>query len=346
MYRAFRHPAVVLAIIGLGLPGAVAAFDGAARRYAQAAPPAAPDSPAAPAEAPPAEPSGAAFGQPAAPSPQDETAAPRPFAETLCLELGWASQKNDLPSEFFTRLIWQESRFNSRSVSRAGALGIAQFMPGTARWRRLDDPFEPIAALHESARWLSELRAQFGNLGLAAAAYNAGPRRVQEWLAGRGPLPGETRAYVRIITGRTAEEWVKIGANEAREGRIGVIPCDQIARIIAGSREASLPPHQPAPGRSASDAAATGERAAWAPWGLQLTGNWSEAQALAAYRDLQKKFPAILGDRPPLVLRGAMAGRGSAAWYRVRVAETTRERATQLCAKLESAGGRCLVYRN
>jgi hypothetical protein len=335
----------VLAVTGLGLSGAVASPDGAARRYAQVEPQAALDEPAVPVGAPPVEPSGAAFGQPAAPSPQDETAAPRPFAETLCLELGWASQKNDLPSEFFTRLIWQESRFNSRSVSRAGALGIAQFMPGTARWRGLDDPFEPIAALHESARWLRELRAQFGNLGLAAAAYNAGPRRVQEWLEGRGPLPGQTRAYVRIITGRTAEEWVKIGPNEAREGRIGVIPCDQIAKIIAGSREASLPPRQPAPGPSASDSA-NGERAAWAPWGLQLTGNWSEAQALAAYRDLQKKFPAILGDRPPLVLRGAMAGRGSAAWYRVRVAETTRERATQLCAKLESAGGKCLVYRN
>jgi hypothetical protein len=340
VYRAFRHPACVLAVAGLGLSGAVAAPAG--QRYAQIEPQAALDQPAVPAGATP-EPSDASFGQPAAPSSQDET--PRPFAETLCLELGWASQKNDLPSEFFTRLIWQESRFNSRSVSRAGALGIAQFMPGTARWRGLDDPFEPIAALHESARWLRELRAEFGNLGLAAAAYNAGPRRVHEWLEGRGPLPGETRAYVRIITGRTAEEWVKIGTNEARDGRIGVIPCDQIARIIAGSREASLPPHQPAPGRSASDST-NGERAAWAPWGLQLTGNWSEAQALAAYRDLQKKFPAILGDRPPLVLRGAMAGRGTAAWYRVRVAETTRERANQLCAKLESAGGRCLVYRN
>jgi hypothetical protein len=333
-------------MIGLGLSGAVAASGGAARRYAQLAPQAVLDPPAAPGEAPPVEPSDASFGQPAVPSSQDETAPPRPFAETLCLELGWASQKNDLPSEFFTRLIWQESRFNSRSVSRAGALGIAQFMPGTARWRGLGDPFEPIAALHESARWLKELRSQFGNLGLAAAAYNAGPRRVQEWLDGRGHLPGETRAYVRIITGRTAEEWVKIGTSEGREGRISVIPCDQIAKIIAGSREASLPPRAPAPGAAGADAAATAERAAWAPWGLQLTGNWSEAQALAAYRDLQKKFPAILGDRPPLVLRGAMAGRGTAAWYRVRVAETTRERATQLCAKLESAGGKCLVYRN
>jgi hypothetical protein len=217
-------------------------------------------------------------------------------------------------------------------------------MPGTARWRGLDDPFEPIAAVRESARWLKELRAQFGNLGLAAAAYNAGPRRLQEWLGGRGPLPGETRAYVRIVTGRTAEEWAKIGANEAREGRIGVIPCDQIAKIIAGSREASLPPHQPASGPVSG--AANEERAAWAPWGLQLTGNWSEAQALAAYRGLQKKFPALLGDRPPLVLRTAMPGRGTAPWYRVRVAESTRERAAQLCAKLESAGGKCLVFRN
>jgi hypothetical protein len=265
----------------------------------------------------------ASFGQPAAPSPQDASAPP--FVETLCLELGWAAQKNDLPAEFFTRLIWQESRFNSRSVSRAGALGIAQFMPGTARWRGLDDPFEPIAALHESARWLKELRGQFGNLGLAAAAYNSGPRRVQEWLEGRGNLPGETRAYVRIITGRTAEEWAKVGANEAREAHIGMIPCDQIAKIIAGSREASLPPRQPAPGQA--DATAP-------------------ERALAAYRDLQKKFPAILGDRPPLVLRGAMPGRGTAAWYRVRVAEPTRERANQLCAKLESAGGSCLVFRN
>jgi len=339
VYRAVRHPAFVLAVTGLGLCAAVAAPE--RTRYAQAASQAALDEPVAPAAAPSAPPIDASFGQPAAPSPQDASAPP--FVETLCLELGWAAQKNDLPAEFFTRLIWQESRFNSRSVSRAGALGIAQFMPGTARWRGLDDPFEPIAALHESARWLKELRGQFGNLGLAAAAYNSGPRRVQEWLEGRGNLPGETRAYVRIITGRTAEEWAKVGANEAREAHIGMIPCDQIAKIIAGSREASLPPRQPAPGQADG---ASPERAAWAPWGLQLTGNWSEARALAAYRDLQKKFPAILGDRPPLVLRGAMAGRGTAAWYRVRVAEPTRERATQLCAKLESAGGSCLVARN
>jgi soluble lytic murein transglycosylase-like protein len=119
-----------------------------------------------------------------------------------CLALAKAAATHDVPLDFFVRLIRQESNFNPNSVSHAGAQRIAQFMPGTARWRGLADPFEPLQALYESARWLRELREQFGNLGLAAAAYNAGPRRVQDWLAGRGGLPGETRAYLRIVTGR------------------------------------------------------------------------------------------------------------------------------------------------
>ena len=127
-----------------------------------------------------------------------------------CDTLNSAAATHGLPLEFFTRLIRQESNFDPNSVSRAGAQGIAQFMPGTARWRGLSDPFEPTEALYESARWLGELRDQFGNLGLAAAAYNAGPRRVRDWIAGRGQLPRETRAYVRIITGRAAEGWVGV----------------------------------------------------------------------------------------------------------------------------------------
>lgn len=107
-------------------------------------------------------------------------------ADQKCLALAKAAAAHDLPLDFFVRLIRQESNFNPNSVSHAGAQGIAQFMPATARWRGLADPFEPLQALHESARWLRELREQFGNLGLAAAAYNAGPRRVQDWLAGRG----------------------------------------------------------------------------------------------------------------------------------------------------------------
>ena len=74
--------------------------------------------------------------------------------------------------------------------------------------RGLTNAFEPLQALRELASYLRELRTTFrGNLGLAAAAYNAGPGQVEAWLAGRGSLPFETQAYVRIVTGFTAEAW-------------------------------------------------------------------------------------------------------------------------------------------
>lgn len=114
--------------------------------------------------------------------------------EAMCLMIESAARAASLPLEFFARVIWQESRFRSDAVgpvTRNGqrAQGIAQFMPGTASERGLLDPFNPVQALPKSAEFLSELRSQFGNLGLAAAAYNAGPRRVQEWLAGSGYMP-------------------------------------------------------------------------------------------------------------------------------------------------------------
>src|SRR5262245_55321198 len=70
-----------------------------------------------------------------------------------------AAADNDLPEEFFTRLIWQESRFDPTAVSPAGAQGIAQFMPQTAAMRGLINAFEPLQALRESASYLRELRA-------------------------------------------------------------------------------------------------------------------------------------------------------------------------------------------
>jgi Transglycosylase SLT domain len=127
--------------------------------------------------------------------------------EELCDTLVSTAKANDLPLAFFTNLIWQESRFDPTSVSRAGARGIAQFMPGTAAQYGVDDPFDPSQALPASARLLRQLQLQFGNLGLAAAAYNAGPGRVTDWLRKGKALPKETRSYVRIITGRPAESW-------------------------------------------------------------------------------------------------------------------------------------------
>jgi hypothetical protein len=120
-----------------------------------------------------------------------------------------AATAHTLPVGYFLRLIRQESGFNPNSISAAGAQGIAQFMPATAFDRGLRDPFDPAEALPKSAELLNELRDQFGNLGLAAAAYNAGPERVHRWLAGKSQLPQETIDYVRVITGHDAVDWAR-----------------------------------------------------------------------------------------------------------------------------------------
>jgi hypothetical protein len=149
---------------------------------------------------------------------------------SVCQIIEAAAKTNGLPVDFFTRVIWQESRLRADivgPVTRSGerALGIAQFMPGTAAERNLLEPFNPAAALPKSGEFLAELRAQFGNLGLAAAAYNAGPQRVRDFLAGSRELPAETRNYVFAITGHPIEDW-KVPAtkspNESGSGELQI----------------------------------------------------------------------------------------------------------------------------
>ena len=152
----------------------------------------------------------------------------------ICTTVAESAHSNDLPLPFFIRLLFQESGFKPDVVSRAGAQGIAQFMPETAATVGLNNPFDPIQAIAASARLLGDLVRRFGNLGLAAAAYNAGPRRIQDWLAKKGKLPEETQHYVKTITGRPAETWkgrvkAKLAAALPREA-----PCQERVTVIAG----------------------------------------------------------------------------------------------------------------
>ncbi|OQW55701.1 MAG: hypothetical protein A4S14_12155 [Proteobacteria bacterium SG_bin9] len=157
------------------------------------------------------------------------TAEPPPDVaiEIVCRALTEAADAHGLPVGFFARLIWTESRFRQRVVSHAGAQGVAQFMPATAAEYGLADPFDPVQALPASARFLSKLRDQFGNLGLAAAAYNAGGGRVQDWLARRKTLPMETQNYVRAVTGHSAETWTRDTAELGLEHKLPrSAPCE------------------------------------------------------------------------------------------------------------------------
>ncbi|MDF0579854.1 lytic transglycosylase domain-containing protein [Bradyrhizobium yuanmingense] len=162
--------------------------------------------------------------------------------ERFCHALREAAESSGIPVPFFARLIWQESRFKSNEVSHAGAQGVAQFMPGTAAEVGLDDPFDPMKALPASAKFLRKLRDDFGNLGLAAAAYNAGPGRIQKWLARQSELPRETRDYVRIITGTKAEDWTE--RSEALAIRIDLpreAPCEGIGSLSKAKDVAWVP---------------------------------------------------------------------------------------------------------
>jgi hypothetical protein len=161
--------------------------------------------------------------------------APRALSRSgMCNAVVSVARANDLPIPFFANLIWQESNFDVKSISRAGALGVAQFMPQTANEQGLINPFEPIHALHTAGKFLRRLQAQFGNLGLAAAAYNAGPGRVSNWMAKRVGLPGETRSYVARITGRQAEQWTVSEFVRGPEATLmpAKAPCVEVAEAV------------------------------------------------------------------------------------------------------------------
>jgi Transglycosylase SLT domain len=148
--------------------------------------------------------------------------------EGLCKALMTSAQDYQLPVPFFANLIWQESRLQHDAVSKVGAQGIAQFMPEVAAEEGVGDPFDPRQAIPASARLLHALREHFGNLGLAAAAYNAGPHRVGEWLDRHRALPPETRNYVVRVTGRSIEAWRKSPVDDSKLTFVRLLPCRQL----------------------------------------------------------------------------------------------------------------------
>nr|WP_245309316.1 lytic transglycosylase domain-containing protein [Bradyrhizobium retamae] len=287
-----------------------------------------------------AEDAGEATRSSAAASQKPATARESEAREAMCLMIESAARASDLPLEFFARVIWQESRFQSDAVgpvTRNGqrAQGIAQFMPGTANERGLLDPYNPVQALPKSAEFLAELREQFGNLGLAAAAYNAGPRRVQEWLAGTGPMPQETRNYVLAITGSTVEDWAKAGKGGKQPERIRTSSCRELMALL-----------KQAPNPFVARLEQRVTLAAAKQWGVQLAAGFSRDKALAMYGRAVSRLSSVIGNRDPSILSSRLRSRGPATFYQVRFGADTRGEADDLCNRIRKAGGACFVLRN
>lgn len=109
------------------------------------------------------------------------------------------ADEHGIDRKLFRALISAESSWNPKTVSSAGAMGLTQLMPETARSLGVSDPFDPVQNLQGGAKYLRRQLDAFGSIELALAAYNAGPGAVRRY--GGVPPYRETQNYIRKILG-------------------------------------------------------------------------------------------------------------------------------------------------
>lgn len=253
------------------------------------------------------------------------------FAKSVCAATEQNAKRVGIDASFFVRLLWKESMFDPNAVSPKGAQGLAQFMPGTAERRGLSDPFDPLAAVAASADYLSDLKKEFGNMGLAAAAYNAGEERVRRWRAGTGGMPLETQDYVAFITGKEVEAWKDASADHA------IPPAAAGKDVQAACVDLAL--------RISAPSGSGVKLAKRRPWGVLLASHFNQGKALAMYTRLKVRAPSVLTGVEPMVIRKRNLSRGTRAMAMVYVGADSRDGANGICTRLQSAGVPCWVMK-
>jgi len=202
-------------------------------------------------------------------------------------------------------------------------------MPGTAAIRGLKNSFDIEQAISASAKYLGEMKTGYGNLGLAAAAYNAGENRVSRWLSSGGFLPLETESYVLDIMGEPVDNF----ADAAHAGTIQ--PLDPKMKFGEACRKLPIL-------ESAVIAMATVNLK---PWGIQVAGNFRRTAAIRQWQRIKGHYPKLLADYEAVVsrVRSPLGRRGI---YAVRIGVDDRANANIICRRLRGAGGACVVVRN
>lgn len=253
------------------------------------------------------------------------------YAADVCKLIERNAADRGLDPGFLARLLWKESRFEPGAVSPAGAQGIAQFMPGTADLYDLDDPFNPALAIHKSAWYLAHLRDMFGNIGLAAIAYNGGENRAARFLAGQTTLPYETLDYVEAITGFNAYRWrdnppglddLKLALSPDSDFRPA---CEDMAGR-RNLREFIVQPQV-------------------FPWGVIVASHPSQSGAAQQVARLNRTLRPVLGGKRVGYVRKRLTGMPRAV-YTAQVGYDSKSEATQFCLQLKRVGGRCIVLKN
>ncbi|MDA9789794.1 lytic transglycosylase domain-containing protein, partial [Amylibacter sp.] len=250
-----------------------------------------------------------------------------------CQALRDVSRTHGLDAGFFTRLIWQESRFDPNALSPAGAQGIAQFMPQTAKLRGLSASYNPALALDHSAQYLAELTRRFGNVGLAAVAYNGGETRAQNFVAKTNGLAQETIDYVQIITGQTAEDWRDTTPKTLNLALDPTKSFMQSCLILAKKRRVSkLKSLNPKPKLPL--------------WGIQMATGSTRAKAKARYTRNARDCRTVIDGRKPNYIKKSPQVAGRKDYYVARLGAKSRGTAQKLCNRLRKFNCVCVVYKN
>ncbi|WP_242690214.1 lytic transglycosylase domain-containing protein [Paracoccus fontiphilus] len=253
------------------------------------------------------------------------------YAADVCMLIERNALQRGLDPNFLARLLWKESRFEPGAVSPVGALGIAQFMPGTAELYDLHDPFNPAQAIHKSAWYLRHLADTFGNIGLAAVAYNGGENRAARFINQNGGLPYETQDYVAAITGFEALRW-RDNPPPPAELKLALDPdmafrpaCEK----LAGDRKLREFMIQPKV----------------FPWGVIVASHPNQSGAIRQVASLNRSLRPILGDKQVGYVRKRITGMPRAV-YTAQVGWDSKSEANRFCARFRQLGGRCIVLRN
>lgn len=253
------------------------------------------------------------------------------YVADVCKLIERNAAQNQLDPSFLARLLWKESRFEPGAISPAGAIGIAQFIPSTAELYDLDDPFNPAQSIAKSAWYLRYLTNTFGNIGLAAVAYNGGENRAARFVQGQTVLPYETQDYVESITGHNAWRWrdnpppeeeVKLALNEKQPFREACVE-------LAGNR---------------SLREFTVEQRTF-PWGVILASHPSRSGAQQQVTRLNRSLRPILQGKRIGYVRKRMTGSARLV-YTAQVGYESRSEANAFCIRLKQLGGRCIVLKN
>lgn len=253
------------------------------------------------------------------------------YSSDICQLIERNAAENSLDPNFLARLLWKESRFEPGAVSPAGALGIAQFMPGTAALYDLDDPFNPAKAIRKAAWYLDYLRDNFGNIGLAAIAYNGGENRATRFIANQTTLPFETLDYVEAITGFSALRWRDNppGADDLKLDLTPEMAFRPACEKMAGDRKLREFIIQPRV----------------FPWGVIVASHPSRSGAIQQVNRLNHSLSPILKGKRVGYVRKKLSGMPRPV-YTAQIGYESRREATRFCLQFKRIGGRCIVLRN